>query len=210
LEWVRANIAAFGGDPARVTVFGESAGGGMVLHMLASPRARGLFGGAIVQSGATFNTLDDAGAATVRDALLAALGTDDAHALHDVAVDDLLAAQGTAAMAVLATVGMMPFHPMVDGDVLPAAPAAALAGGSAAGVPMIIGTTTDEMRLFLDLSGAPAPRDKIVRRVERYAGVDAARAESVVATYEADLGTTDTNEVWAAIFTDKEMAVPAA
>jgi para-nitrobenzyl esterase len=210
LEWIRANIDAFGGDPAQVTVFGESAGGGMVLHLLASPAARGLFRGAIVQSGATFNTLDDAGAATVRDALLAELGTADPKALYDVPVDELIRAQGAAAMAVLATIGMMPFHPMVDGDMLPAAPAAALAGGSAAGIPMIIGTTTDEMRLFLDVSGPPAPREKVVRRVERYAGVDAAQAETIVATYEAELGTTDTNEIWAALFTDTEMAVPAA
>jgi para-nitrobenzyl esterase len=210
LAWIQRNIDGFGGDPERVTAFGESAGGGLVLHLLASPHAGGLFGAAIVQSGATFNTLDDVAAATVRDALLAELGATDAKGLYDVGVDELLQAQSATAMAVLATVGMMPFHPMVDGDVLPAAPAVALAAGSAAGIPMVIGTTTDEMRLFLDLSGPPAPRDKLARRVERYVGVDATRAETIVATYEAELGTTDTNEIWAGVFTDKEMAVPAA
>ena len=55
LEWVRDNVAAFGGDPGRVTVFGESAGGHNVLSLLVAPRARGLFHGAIVQSGGTWN-----------------------------------------------------------------------------------------------------------------------------------------------------------
>ena len=59
---------------------------------------------------------------------------------------------------------MMPFHPMVDGDVLPAAPADALASGAAADVALVAGTTADEMRLFVDPSAAPAPRERLVRR----------------------------------------------
>jgi para-nitrobenzyl esterase len=209
LEWVRDNVAAFGGDPAQVAIFGESAGGGIVLHVTASARSRGLFRGAIVQSGATFNTLDDTRAALVLEALLSELGLDDAKQLIDAPVDELLRAQAAAQGALLPTVGMMPFHPMVDGDVLAAPPVEALAGGSAAGIPLVIGTTTDEMRLFLDLSGEPPARDRLCSRVAKMIGADAARAEPMVAAYESALGTTDANEVWAALFSDIQMQVPA-
>jgi para-nitrobenzyl esterase len=210
LEWVHDNITAFGGDPGRVSVFGESAGGGMVLHLCASPLARGLFRGAIVQSGATFNTLDATRAALVRDAVLTELGLTGTKDLIDVPVATLLAAQSAAAMALLTTVGMMPFHPMVDGDVLLDAPAAALAAGAAAGIPMVIGTTTDEMRLFVDVSGPAPERATLTRRVARYADVDDERAAAIVATYQSALPDADTNAIWAALFTDVEMQQPAA
>jgi len=210
LEWVRDNIESFGGDPARVSVFGESAGGGMVLHLCASKLARGLFRGAIVQSGATFNTLDPDGAARVRAGLLTELDLSDSRLLAGVPVDALISAQSASALALLSTIGMMPFHPMVDGEVLTAAPAAALAAGSAAGVPMIIGTTTDEMRLFVDGSGPPPERAKLCRRVARYTGVDDARASLIVSTYEAELPGADSNAIWATLFTDVEMQQPAA
>jgi para-nitrobenzyl esterase len=210
LEWVRDNIGAFGGDPARVTIFGESAGGGMVLHLCASPLATGLFGAAVVQSGATFNTLEEAGAATVRDALLTELGMSDASALRDVPVDELVRAQAAAALALIPTIGMMPFHPMVDGDVLPATPVDALAGGSFAGKPLVVGTTTDEMRLFTDTSGPAPERERLIKRVARYLPVEPERAAAIVDGYEADLRTDDTHEIWATLFSDVEMQVPAA
>ena len=181
-----------------------------MLHLCASPAARGLFHGAIVQSGATFNTLDETRTGVVREALVEQLELSDTRPLADVPVDQLISAQTAAAMALLPSVGMMPFHPMVDGDVLLAPPVAALGAGSAAGVPMVIGTTTDEMRLFLDLSGPPPPRDKLCSRVARYTATDPARADVIVSTYEKCLGTSDTNEIWAALFTDVEMQRPAA
>jgi para-nitrobenzyl esterase len=209
LEWVRDNIAAFGGEPAQVAIFGESAGGGIVLHIAATPSARFLYRGAIVQSGATFNTLDEARAALVLDALLPELGLDDAKQLLDVPADALVRAQSVAQGTLLPTVGMMPFHPMVDDDLLPWPPAEALATGSAAERPLVIGTTTDEMRLFLDLSGEPPARDRLCARVGRTLGVDQTRADAIVGTYEVALATTDTNEIWAALFSDVQMQVPA-
>jgi len=209
LEWVRDNIAAFGGDPAQVAIFGESAGGGIVLHIAATPSARFLYRGAIVQSGATFNTLDRARATLVLEALLSELGLDDAKQLLDVPVHELLRAQATAQGTLLPTVGMMPFHPTVDDDLLPWPPAEALAAGSAAERPLVIGTTTDEMRLFLDVSGEPPARDRLLTRVTRTLGVDQTRADAIVTTYEAALATTDTNEIWAALFSDIQMQVPA-
>jgi para-nitrobenzyl esterase len=210
LEWVRDNIAAFGGNADQVTTFGESAGGGIVLHLCASPAARGLLRGAIVQSGATFNTLDDTRAALVLDALVTELGRAGPAALADVPTDELVRAQAASAMALLPTVGMMPFHPMVDADVLPELPVDALASGAAAGVPIMIGTTTDEMRLFLDVSGPPIERSKLCVRVARTVSVDPERAEQIVAVYESELRTTDTNEIWAALFSDVQMQKPAA
>jgi para-nitrobenzyl esterase len=210
LEWVRDNIGPFGGDPGRVTIFGESAGGGLVLHLCASPAAAGLFGAAIVQSGATFNTLDDPRAASVRDALLGELGITDPAALRDVPVDELVRAQAVAALALIPTIGMMPFHPMVDDDVLPAAPVDALADGSFAGRPLVVGTTTDEMRLFVDTSGPPPEHERLIKRVARYVGVESERAAAIVDGYETALRTDDTHEIWATLFSDVEMQVPAA
>jgi para-nitrobenzyl esterase len=208
LEWVRDHIAAFGGDPARVVAFGESAGGGLVLHALTSPAARGLLAGAVIQSGATFATLDPDRAETVRHALVDEAGVTDAAALRDLSADDLVKAQSKAMSALLGAIGMMPFHPMVDGELLPATPVDALAGGAGAGVALIAGTTADEMRLFVAGSGEPPSRDRLVRRVARYIGVDNATAERITGHYAAVLSTGDTPTIWQAIFSDNEMQVP--
>jgi para-nitrobenzyl esterase len=208
LEWVRDNIGSFGGDPARVVAFGESAGGGLVLHALASPAARGLLAGAIVQSGATFATLDEKRCALVLETVVGEAGVSDAAGLRGLPIDELVAAQSRAAGPLLQSIGMMPFHPMVDGDILPSPPVEAFAQGAAAGVALVAGTTADEMRLFVD-SSTPAPaRDKVVRRAARYLDVDEAAAERVVIGYERALGTDDTNEIWCALLGDNEMQVP--
>ena len=209
LEWVRDHIASFGGDPARVVAFGESAGGGVVLHVLASPAARGLVAGAIVQSGATFATLDEKIGSIVVEALVDAAGpSEHVDGLRDLPADELVKAQTAAMGPLLSSVGMMPFHPMVDGDVLHATPADALASGEAAGVALVAGTTSDEMRLFVDSSAAPPSRERLVRRAARYLAVDETTAARIVDNYAQALGTDDMNEIWRAVFGDNEMQVP--
>lgn len=209
LEWVHDHIGSFGGDPARVVAFGESAGGGLILHAMASPAARGLLAGAIVQSGATFATLDEARAAIVVAALAEAAGlSDSVDGLHGMPVDELVKAQSAAMGPLLSSVGMMPFHPMVDGDILLAPPAEALASGEGAGVGLVAGTTADEMRLFVDSSAPAPPREKLLRRAARYLGLEEHEAARVVGGYERALGTDDGNEIWRALFGDNEMQVP--
>jgi para-nitrobenzyl esterase len=200
LGWIQRHIAAFGGDPARVTIAGESAGGGSALHLLAAPRTVGRFGRAIVQSGATdyTRTLDEVGRVT--EVVLEALDGDDPRA---VPWPRIIEAQGRTLLPLLMEMARMPFHPCVDDDLLPARPADALAAGVGADVDLLIGTTEDEMRLFLV---EPSLVDVQMRkRVDRYLGRDGG---DVVEAYRAIVGD-DPMDLWAAIFTDREMLLPA-
>lgn len=207
LQWVRDNIAAFGGDPDNVTVFGESAGGGSVLSLLSAPRAQGLFHRAIVQSGATDLMLDRDRARLVLEAFARCAGVepDDAAALRALTPQEVLAAQAQAAGELFATVGTMPFHPCIDGEVLPFTwQAAAEAGVSE--VPLIIGTTRDEMALFAGFDPAAASLDHAGLRARiTHLGQD---PDALIAAY-AESGTVDPPAVWGRITTDNAMWLPA-
>jgi para-nitrobenzyl esterase len=204
LRWVRDNIGAFGGDPGNVTVFGESAGGGSILHLVAMPSSRGLFGRAIVQSGATDYTLARDQAASVAAQFLSALDGDP----QSAPVERVLAAQNEAMLAGFATVGPMPFHPFVDGDVIASRPMSAMPHSD---VDLLIGTTRDEMRMFLDPSAVDLDRDRLTRRAERYLASLGApeEAASLVALYDDDPHLPTAGDVWSAIQTDGEMRRPA-
>jgi len=212
LQWVLDHIEQFGGDPARIVAFGESAGGGLLLHALASGRLNDLLAGAIVQSGATFTTFDTERAALVRETLVQEAGLTDPAELCTLPVDALIEAQTATMKIVLPTVGMMPYHPMVDDEVIHARVLEALRGGAARGVPLVCGTTGDEMALFVGQAPAP-PRDKLVRRIGRYLGAylntDEAEGEKVVDHYARALRSDDTAAIWRAFFGDFEMQAPA-
>ncbi len=147
LGWVRDNIAAFGGDPAQVTVFGESAGAMSIGVMLAMPTARGLFHRAILQSGAAsaYRTRDQAEQVTER--LLAALGGP-VEDLVAAPVERILEAQ-VAVTGSSDAASYLAFRPVVDGVNVPEAPDRAIAAGRGADIPVIVGTNRDEMTLFL-------------------------------------------------------------
>ncbi len=215
LQWVRDNVAAFGGDPADVTVFGESAGGMSVCDLLAMPAAAGLVHRAVAQSGPPMAATRER-AEAVTEEVLYDLGVERAGDLRGVAVDALLAAQGHL-LARHAT-GQLPLVPVVDGTSLPTDPGTAFAAGDTAPVPLLIGTNRDEAKFFLVAD--PANRDpdeatvvrRIGRRLEAW-GVPLEAAEVVSAYRAARAGRgdpTDPRELWSAIETDLVFRVRSA
>ncbi|MDB5437705.1 MAG: Carboxylesterase, type [Caulobacteraceae bacterium] len=150
LQWVKENIAAFGGDPGNVTIFGQSGGGSKVTCLMTMPSAKGLFHRAIVQSGGGGNLPDSATQQRYAAAIMTelGLGARDIAGLQKVDHQRLLAA-GTAAAAkvnagVPATAARASFGPTFDGRVFPERPFATSAPVASKDVPMIIGTVREE------------------------------------------------------------------
>ncbi len=144
LEWVRDNIAAFGGDPANVTLFGESGGGWKVSLLMAMPAAKGLFHKAIIQSGPGLRAKPRADAAATARVLLQALDVSTPEALAAVPAEVL-----SRTSAALPGDVMRLFAPVLDGAALTRDPFDPDATPLAADIPLIIGTNKDESTLFM-------------------------------------------------------------
>jgi para-nitrobenzyl esterase len=144
LRWVRDNIAAFGGDPTQVTIFGQSGGGWKVSALLAAPSAQGLFHRAAIQSGSLLHHQTRDASAHAATAFIDRLGLSRSNIamLQTLPFEQLLAAQ--------AEVGAAAFSPVLDGVYLPTHPFEPAAPAMSADIPLIISTTLDDAGLFYD------------------------------------------------------------
>ena len=186
LEWVRDNIAVFGGDPGNVTIFGESAGGISVTSLMCIPAARGLFHQAYAQSAAPSSAYSrDLHAAWARD-LLHILNiplSDAAQALSTVPADVLVRATNelTSKIGPAEKPGSLSVSPVIDGEFLPEHPIDMFRQGRAAPVPLVLGTMAREGALFAKIVDIlPSTPDRIEKM---FAGTDPAAQDRVLAAY---------------------------
>lgn len=201
LEWVRDNIAAFGGDPGNVTIFGESGGGWKVSLLQAMPSAKGLFHKAIIQSGPGLTGADPKGATEVARAYLTEIGVEpgDVEKLASLPTELL-----SRASVKIPGDRMRTFNPVVDGLALPRHPFAPDAAPQSADIPVLIGTNKDESTLFMvgDPKFGTLEEDDLVRRTEKAAG---AKAGPLLAALREAYPDYSPTHLWAAVQTAQGM-----
>ncbi|MEU4483212.1 carboxylesterase family protein [Micromonospora sp. NPDC023966] len=192
LRWVRNNIGQFGGDAHNITLFGQSAGAYSVCTHLASPSSAGLFHKAIVQSGPCANSMATRSVAQARGTAAARdLGCspviDALACLRAVPASRLVSIGGDQVLTATARIADLPWLPVAGTPILPLQPLVAMRRGAAADVPLIQGSTRDEMRPFVaanyDVRGRPVTADQYLGVVGQVFGDD---ATAVLARYPAN------------------------
>jgi para-nitrobenzyl esterase len=183
LEWVRDNIAVFGGDPNNVTIFGESAGGMSIGCLMNMPKARGLFHKAILESavGEMARALEPSVGIAGEFLKIINLSADNIRGLQDLPVEKLLLAQQE--LAIRTGQGIAPVIPVAEGKVLPMMPLDSFAAGLAAEVPTLAGSNLEEEKLFAAMNPVPRKMDEaeLIKNLQRL--VPAGDAPAVIEAY---------------------------
>jgi len=202
LQWVRDNIANFGGDPGNVMIYGQSGGGGKVSHLMVMPSAKGLFHRAVVESGATLKTGSPDETAKVAAALLQELNIsrDQFEKLQTIPAATLVTAQAAAIRRVNAnrTAGSnVNWGPILDGKVIPAHQFDPAAPAISRDVPLLIGTCLNEF-----VNGVDKPEvdtltnQELAKRVaQRYGD----QAQNIISAYRREYPKESPFGLWAAI-----------
>jgi len=221
LEWIRDNIANFGGDPENVTIIGQSGGGAKVCTLTAMPSAKGLFHKAVVLSGASLRSGDKEyteklGAAVVEEA---GLGPDELDKLQAMPWKDFYAIATRAQEAVAEEAGSVGgmrsgFNPVVDGEILPQHPYDPEAALTAADVPMIISSVMNEQSpSWTDSSLESITLEEVVERVSERAGFGAGfgdTAKEVVDSYAKAFPDKKPVEIWSLVSSNRQSVVALA
>jgi len=207
LAWVHDHADAFGGDANRITVFGESAGAGSILH-LTTLREPPAVARAIVQSGEP-RTLTAELAHQVRESLVRHLDLEPGlDALRAAPVASVVAAQNHVFGELGLATGLMPFHPCFDGALVDIDPIGGFRAGRARDIHLVIGNTRDELRLFADPRARDLDDTGLLRMVARLGGPDV-DPEAVLAAYRLDDPDRPAGAIWEAARTDAVLRVPA-
>lgn len=176
LEWVRDNIANFGGDPSNVTIMGQSGGAGKVSTLLAMPSAKGLFHRTIVQSGSNLRGVSREDATKTAQTLMTKLNVKTAEELQNVPMDRLVA-------ATLSTPGLR-LAPVIDGKTLPAGPFDPAAPTMSADIPMLIGSTEFEVNFFPNTKFDPIDDAALHASVKQATRAGDAEVDKLIVVYK--------------------------
>jgi para-nitrobenzyl esterase len=218
LKWVRENIAAFGGDPKNVTVFGESAGAMSIGCLLAMPAAKGLFQKAICESGVGNTSVALERANLIGRQFLKVLGVnkENAESLRSLSVERILDADMPLKSSVAApgeTLRSTVTAPVIDGELIPDFTNKVARKGSAMGIPVIIGTNLDEWKMVAMMQPGSSQMDEATLKERLAAMVSPEYGAALIEPYKKALVKRGVNptpfEIFSAIQTDSMFRIPS-